>query len=65
MLMMSVYWAEAYILSRKKTEALVVASKKTGLEVYVDKIKYMFMSLDQNAGRSHSIKTDNSFFERV
>ena len=66
MLMMSIYWAEAYILSRKKkTEALVVASKKTGLEVYADKSKYMVMSRDQNAGRSHSIKTDNSFFERV
>jgi len=25
----------------------------------------MVMSRDQNAGRSHSIKTDNSFFERV
>jgi len=25
----------------------------------------MFMSRDQNAGRSHSIKIDNSFFEKV
>ena len=25
----------------------------------------MVISRDQNAGRSHSIKTDNSFFERV
>jgi hypothetical protein len=25
----------------------------------------MVMSLDQNAGRSHSIKTDNRSFERV
>jgi hypothetical protein len=23
------------------------------------------MALDQNAGQSHNIKTDNSFFERV
>jgi hypothetical protein len=30
-----------------------------------DKTKYMVMSRDQNAGRTHSIKTDNSFFERV
>jgi len=26
---------------------------------------YMVTSRDQNAGRSHSIKTDNSSFERV
>jgi len=44
---------------------LEVASKQTGLEVNADKTKYMIMSRDQNAGRSHSIKTDNSSFERV
>ena len=27
--------------------------------------KYMVMSRDQNAGRSHDIKNDNSSFERV
>ena len=47
------------------TEAIVVASKEIGLEVNVDKTKYMVMSRDQNAARSHSIKTDNSCFERV
>jgi len=36
-----------------------------GLEVNADKTKYMVMSRDQNAGRSHSIKTDNSSFARV
>ena len=30
-----------------------------------DKTKYMIMSRDQNAGRSHSMKIDNSSFERV
>jgi len=34
----------------KNTEALVVASKESGLEVNADKIKYMVMSRDQNAG---------------
>jgi hypothetical protein len=29
------------------------------------KKKYVVTSRDQNAGRSHSIKIDNSFFERV
>ena len=46
-------------------EALVVASKRNGLEVNADKTKYMAMSRDQNAGQSHSMKTDNSSFERV
>jgi len=44
---------------------LVVASKEIGLEVNADKTKYMVMPRDQNAGRSHSMKNDNSFFERV
>ena len=42
-----------------------MASKEIGLEVNVDKTKYMAMSRDQNAGRSHSMKSDNSSFERV
>ena len=50
---------------KKNTEALVVVSKKIGLEVNADKTKYMVMSRDQNAGRSHDIKIDNSCFERV
>ena len=44
---------------------MVVASKDIRLEVNVDKTKHMVMSWDQNAGRSHNIKTDNSSFERV
>jgi len=46
-------------------EALEMASKETGVEVNAVKTKYMVMSRDENAGRSHSIKTDNSSFERV
>jgi len=42
-----------------------VASKEIGLEVNADKSTYMVMSGDQNAGRSHSMKTDNSSFESV
>jgi len=33
----------------------VVASKEAGPEVNADKTKYMVMSRDHNAGRSHSI----------
>jgi hypothetical protein len=42
-----------------------VASKEIGLEVNADKTKYMVMSRDENAGQSHSIKYDNSPFERA
>jgi len=37
------------------------------LEVNADKTKYkyMIMSRDQNAGRSHSMKNDNSSIETV
>jgi hypothetical protein len=35
------------------------------LEVNADKSKYMVMSRDQNVGRSHTIKMDNSSFGRV
>jgi len=50
---------------KEKAEALVVASKETGLEINAEKTKYMVMYRDQNAGRSHSIKIDNSFIGRV
>jgi len=46
-------------------EALVVTSKEIGLEVNADKNKYKVMYRDQNAGRSHSMKIDNSSHERV
>ena len=36
-----------------------------GLEVNAHKTKYMIVSRDQNAGRIHSMKMDNSSIERV
>ena len=48
---------------KKIAEALVVASRETGLEENADKTKYMDMSRDQDAGRNHSIKIDNRSFE--
>ena len=48
----------------ENAEALVVATKEIGLEVDADKTKYMIMSRDENAGRSHTMKTDNSSIER-
>jgi hypothetical protein len=50
---------------KKNIEALVVTSKKIGLEVDSEKTKYMVMSRNQNAGKNHNIKLDNKFFERV
>jgi len=42
-----------------------VAVENIGLEVNADKTMYMVMSRDQNARRIHSIKIDNSSFEKV
>jgi len=63
MLMKFIYWAEAYILLRK-TQTLVVASKRIGLAVNADTTKFMVMSRDQNEGWSHNTKTDKNSFER-
>jgi hypothetical protein len=50
---------------KEKNRSLVVSNKDSGLEVNANKTKYMVMSRDQNAGRSHNIKNYDSFFERV
>jgi len=42
-----------------------MAGTEIELKLNADKTKYMVMSRDQNAGRSHSIKFDNNSFERV
>ena len=50
---------------KENAEALVAATREIGLELNADKTKYMVMSRDQNAGRTHSVRIDNSTFERV
>jgi hypothetical protein len=50
---------------KENAEALVGASKETGLEVNANKSKYMVMSREQNAGRNRNNKIDNSSFEKV
>ena len=50
---------------KENVEALIVASKETGLEVNASKTKNVVMYRDQNTGQSHSMKTDYSSFERV
>src|SRR5215469_12464848 len=49
---------------KKNAGALVAATKEIGLEVNAHKTKYMTVSRDQNAGRIHSMKVDNSAIER-
>ena len=50
---------------KKNGEALIASTKEIGLEVNAHKTKYMTVSRDQNAGRIHSMKMDNSSIERV
>jgi hypothetical protein len=51
---------------KKNTKTLLIgSSKEIVLEVNADKTKSMVTSGDQNKGRSHNIKTDNSSFARV
>jgi hypothetical protein len=50
---------------KENAEALVVATKKVGLEVNADKTKYMVMSRERNAGRDDCVRIDNRSAERV
>jgi len=50
---------------KENEEALVVATREIGLEINADKTKYMVMSREKNAGRIHSVRIDNSTFDRV
>jgi len=50
---------------KENAEALVAATREIGLEVSADKTKYMVMSPDQNVGRIHSVRTDNTNFVRM
>ena len=45
---------------QKNAETFIAATKEIGLEVNAHKSKYMTVSRDQNAGRIHSMKMDNS-----
>jgi hypothetical protein len=49
----------------KYTQTLIDASKEVGLEVNVEKTKYMLVSQDQNAGQNWEIKIGNRSFENV
>jgi hypothetical protein len=49
----------------KNTEILIDASKKVGLEVNVQKTKYMLLSRNQNASQNWEIKIGNRSFENM
>jgi len=50
---------------KENAEALKEAGKETVLEGNADKTKYRAMTLDENAGRNHSMNFDNISFESV
>jgi hypothetical protein len=50
---------------KKNTETLIDASKEFGLEINVEKTKYMLLSRHQNAGQNPDIKLANGLFENV
>jgi hypothetical protein len=47
---------------KNSTETLIDACKEVGLEVNVEKTKYMLVSRDQNAGQTREIKIGNRSF---
>jgi hypothetical protein len=50
---------------KKNTETLIDASKEVGLEINVQKTKYMLLSRHQNAGQNGDIKIANRSFENT
>jgi hypothetical protein len=50
---------------KKNTETLIDASKEVGLEINVDKTKYMLLSRHQNIGQNWEMKIANRSFENV
>jgi hypothetical protein len=50
---------------KKNTEILIDASKEVGLEVNIEKTKYMLVSWDHYAGQNLDIKVRNRTLENV
>jgi hypothetical protein len=49
----------------KNTETLIDASKEVGIEINVEKTKYVLLSCYQNAAQNRDIKIGNRPFENV
>ena len=52
-------------ISESSEKTLVPSTREIGIEVSADENEYMVRSRDQNAGRIHSVRMDNSTFEMV
>jgi hypothetical protein len=50
---------------KKNTETLIDASKEDGLEINVEKTKYVLLSRHQNVGKNRDIKIASRSFEKV
>jgi hypothetical protein len=50
---------------KKNTETLIDASKEVGLEINVEKTKFMLLSRHQNVDQNRDIKITNRSFENV
>jgi hypothetical protein len=50
---------------KKNTETLIDANKEVGLEINVEKAKYMLLFRHQNVGQNRVIKIGNRLFENV
>jgi hypothetical protein len=63
-LMMWIFW-EITDTIKKNRETLIDASNEVGLEINVEKTKYMLLSRHQNVGQNRNIKITNRSFENV
>jgi hypothetical protein len=50
---------------KKNMETLIDASKEVGLEINIEKTKFMLLSRRQNVGQNRDIKIANRSFENV
>jgi hypothetical protein len=50
---------------KKNTETLIDASKEVGLEINVEKTKYVLLSRHQNVSQNRDVKLANRSFENV
>jgi hypothetical protein len=50
---------------KENSETLLEASKDIGLEINVEKMKYMIMPIHPNSGQNQNIRIANESFEKV
>jgi hypothetical protein len=50
---------------KKNTESLINASKEVGLEINIEKTKYMLLFRHQNVGQNRDIKIATRLFENL